>query len=147
MQQEMHQITCSFIQSHQMLNPTFIGFHVCNSFPTRPVNTFWCVKIGCSCTLRSFFYSLECRVVQLKLVTPGRGSSDALVGPEGAESMRQERKQLLVVPKTLSAGQDGAGMHLQWNRTKHHRPEASLDFLSRSKEKKCMGFFPTLLCP
>ena len=59
------------------------------------------------------FYSLECRVVQLKLVTSGRGCSHAMVGPECTESVSHERKQLLVVPQTLTAGQDGAGVHLQ----------------------------------
>lgn len=57
-------------------------------------------------------YSLQRRVVQLKLVTSSHGRSKPLVGPEGAESVGQEREQLLVVSKTLVTGEDGAGMHL-----------------------------------
>lgn len=62
--------------------------------------------------LRSL-YSLECRVIQLKLVTSGRGCSHPLVGPKRAEGVSHEGRQLLVVPQTLTAGQDGAGVHLQ----------------------------------
>lgn len=57
-------------------------------------------------------YSLQRGVVQIKLVTPGRRRSKPEVGPEGAESVGQEREQLLVVSETLTTGQDGAGVHL-----------------------------------
>lgn len=57
-------------------------------------------------------YSLQRRVVQLKLVTSGRGRSKAVVGPEGAEGVGHKREQFLVLSKTLAAGEDGAGVHL-----------------------------------
>lgn len=59
------------------------------------------------------FYSLERGVVQLKLVTSGRGRSHPLVGPKRADGVGHEGEQFLVVPQTLTAGQDGAGPRLQ----------------------------------
>ncbi|TNN72681.1 hypothetical protein EYF80_017130 [Liparis tanakae] len=53
-------------------------------------------------------------VVQLKLVTSGCGCSDPLVGPKRTHGMRHKREQFLVVPQTLTAGQDGASTHLQY---------------------------------
>lgn len=58
-------------------------------------------------------YSLQRRVVQLKLLTSSRGRSKPLVGAEGTESVGHEREQLLVVSKTLVTGEDGAGVHLE----------------------------------
>lgn len=57
-------------------------------------------------------YSLQGGVVQLKLVTSGRGRSKPVVGPEGAKSVGHKRQQFLVISKTLTAGEDGAGVHL-----------------------------------
>lgn len=57
-------------------------------------------------------YSLQRRVVQLKLVTSCRSRSEAVVRPEGAEGVGHKREQFLVLSETLTAGEDGAGVHL-----------------------------------
>ena len=48
----------------------------------------------------------------MELVAPGRGRPHPLVGPQGAEGVAQEGDQRLVLPHTLSTGQQGARVHL-----------------------------------
>ena len=68
--------------------------------------------VPCSADHLRSLYSLERRVVQLELVAPGSGGPHPLVAPERTESVGHEGKQLLVVPQTLAAGQDGTSVHL-----------------------------------
>lgn len=68
--------------------------------------------------LRSL-HSLKCRVVQLILMSPGCSCSHPLIGPKCTESVSHEGEQLLVLPQTLAAGEDGARVHLKVD--KHHR--------------------------
>lgn len=74
------------------------------------VNCNW-VALSSVDHLRSF-YSLKCRVVQLKLVSSGCCCTNSLVSPKGTESVSHERKQVLVISYTLAAGQEGTGVHL-----------------------------------
>lgn len=61
-------------------------------------------------------YSLQRRVIELVLVSPGRCGPHPLVGPQAGQGVVEEREQHLVFVETPPARQDRMGVDLQGER-------------------------------
>lgn len=58
-------------------------------------------------------YSLQRRVIELVLISPGRRGPHPLVGPQTGQGVAKERKQHLFFVETPATRQDRMGVDLQ----------------------------------